>query len=259
MKSTRQILVKVCIWLGVGLLVSLLAHWFFIAITESNGRSGWGKYLNRGAFGMYRDVGGQGFVNIKGLGPRWYVQLREDLAGDVFQVQYKYGWPYPEGVARRELDPSTLPSWSVLANITEVPEDYRIGFGRTIEQSGGWPFRAWYGSYTDSAVLASPKSVTAIPESSVIGGSSWDDFVIYPFGPVFPGVVLNTIFYGGTSWLVTFGIVRFTRRVRSAVRISRRRCIKCNYDVRGLDACPECGEPRPARFRAGGSGRRAER
>jgi hypothetical protein len=59
----------------------------------------------------------------------------------------------------------------------------------------------------------------------------------FAFEPVWPGFVLNSLLYAMpvASLIVAAGLLRARRRRR------RGRCVRCNYDLAGLDACPECG------------------
>jgi len=66
------------------------------------------------------------------------------------------------------------------------------------------------------------------------------DFV--PYGPLWPGFAINTVFYGVIVWLLFAGpfVVRRWRRIRRGL------CPKCAYDLRGrppkdAEKCPECG------------------
>ncbi len=65
---------------------------------------------------------------------------------------------------------------------------------------------------------------------------------LLPIDPVWPGFAYNALAFGGGAWALLaapslVGLVFGTKRRR------RRRglCVACGYDMRGLDACPECG------------------
>ena len=63
---------------------------------------------------------------------------------------------------------------------------------------------------------------------------------VLPLYPIWTGFIVNTIFYASLLWLlinVPLALLHMTRRQRGL-------CVKCAYDLRGLDheACPECGE-----------------
>ncbi|GIK20494.1 MAG: hypothetical protein AMXMBFR77_26120 [Phycisphaerales bacterium] len=64
-------------------------------------------------------------------------------------------------------------------------------------------------------------------------------YVWLPYGPIWPGLLFNTLFYAAI-WLAFFtGLAA----VRTARRIRRGLCPVCRYDLRSLPqrACPECG------------------
>jgi len=51
---------------------------------------------------------------------------------------------------------------------------------------------------------------------------------------------MNTVFYGSLWWLLLLA----PRRVRQYLRRRASKCIKCKYDLTGIEAdqpCPECG------------------
>lgn len=67
-----------------------------------------------------------------------------------------------------------------------------------------------------------------------------DKRVALPLRPAWPGLVANSIVFGGLAWFICGGwcVVRgWRRRKRGA-------CARCAYDLRGLAQgarCPECG------------------
>jgi hypothetical protein len=71
--------------------------------------------------------------------------------------------------------------------------------------------------------------------------------VSYPLMPLWRGLLLNAPFYGGILWLLWLG----GGTIRRVVRLRRRLCVKCGYDLRGGaietvgGMCPECGAPWP--------------
>jgi hypothetical protein len=63
-----------------------------------------------------------------------------------------------------------------------------------------------------------------------------------PFWPIFPGFLVNTLFYGVILWLLYCTPLVLRRHIR----LKRGRCPKCGYDLRGAipgaaGGCPECG------------------
>ena len=61
-----------------------------------------------------------------------------------------------------------------------------------------------------------------------------------PYLPVWSGFVVNTLFY--TALIIALSPVPFV--MRGKIRQRHGLCVKCAYDLRGVDheACPECGE-----------------
>ena len=61
---------------------------------------------------------------------------------------------------------------------------------------------------------------------------------ILPYRPIWPGFVINTIFYAA---ILCLPFAPF--QLRRYVRVKRALCIKCGYDLRGnfSAGCPECG------------------
>ena len=58
--------------------------------------------------------------------------------------------------------------------------------------------------------------------------------------PIWPGFAINTLFYAAILGIMfaAVGVLRRKRRARRGL------CVKCAYDLRGIDSsqCPECGE-----------------
>jgi len=78
---------------------------------------------------------------------------------------------------------------------------------------------------------------------------------LLPLRPIFPGFLVNTLFYAAIWFGIFFGVAA----LRRAIRRGRGRCVKCGYDLRGHHSphphpqplsrgergvqvgCPECG------------------
>jgi hypothetical protein len=86
--------------------------------------------------------------------------------------------------------------------------------------------------------------VSAIPLSeraSLLGQREY-----LPIGPIWPGFLLNTLFYTGVLWLL-FTTPGRIRRWRGRRRVRRGLCSKCAYPIGGSDVCSECGASAPSR------------
>ena len=60
-----------------------------------------------------------------------------------------------------------------------------------------------------------------------------------PYGPLWPGFAINTIFYAAIAWL----LLAFPGAVRRHRRIKRGLCPECAYPVGTNPRCTECGKP----------------
>ena len=103
------------------------------------------------------------------------------------------------------------------------------------EIAGGWPMRSNF-------CTVRIEGVTGVV--SLAGGLAWQSSPAdrpLPLRPIFPGFIINTLFYAAIWFGVFFGV----GALRRFVRRKRGRCVKCSYDLRGAPGddkgCPECG------------------
>ena len=117
---------------------------------------------------------------------------------------------------------SMVPSWSQLA----IPPTMDVSIW---DYSAGWPCRSLY-YYWDSDT-SSHSHAWQIRESP--------NERYLPLAPIWPGIVINTLFYAVFMWLLLTGPLVLRRTIRH----KRGLCVKCAYDLRGADhlQCPECG------------------
>jgi hypothetical protein len=128
----------------------------------------------------------------------------------------------------------------------------------THTQASGWPLLSLNGWCSHHVLPA-----TAIRGVSIVARGHWaivlhrDVFgradqreaeVLLPLRPMWPGMVLNTLFYAITLGLLLGGIAGLHRTMR------RRRglCPRCAYPVGDSERCSECGTPVPARRASAG-------
>lgn len=98
----------------------------------------------------------------------------------------------------------------------------------------GWPFR----SFTCTATANSTGATTG-PVDQGLRLSISNVTLIVPHGPMWRGLLLNTIFYALVSWF----IVIIAGSLRRRLRTRRNLCPACAYPVGNNSICTECGKP----------------
>ena len=162
-------------------------------------------------------------------------------ANDIWYSDY----PYMDGI---------LPYWSRgrVRPSSEVFDDPRSP--KYFEKGWGWPFicgttfiRKFL--YTSEGVQGPPNPI--MPYEVVSGFRVADSgynipvpYRLLPIQPVYPGLIGNILCYSLFAYLVLFGYLD----LRYIFRHKRGLCVKCAYDLRGVDheACPECGAETPS-------------
>ena len=120
----------------------------------------------------------------------------------------------------------------------------------------GWPYESYSGERWDVGItLMTPipmlgHQVTTWREADLqsfamtfdrparLGGSS---FRMLPLRPLWPGFLLNTLFYATLLWLLIRGLFA----LRRLLRVRRGQCPKCAYPMGESVVCTECGKPVP--------------
>jgi hypothetical protein len=109
------------------------------------------------------------------------------------------------------------------------------------DDASGWPAPAMVCSVTQRTNGCTIEGGVAMAKSDSLDDLSFfgDEFRVLPLHPLWPGLLLNTAFYGVICWAVWF----VPGAVRRGLRKRRGTCVRCGYDLRGgaLAACPECG------------------
>lgn len=130
----------------------------------------------------------------------------------------------------READP---PYWSSLRGIATVVR---------VEEARGWPFRALYCYWVNTEPSEVPSMVGAFgsnPMSGPIVASA--PFQVYPFLPLWRGVVANLMLYGAAL----FAAHRTPLIFRAWTRRRRNLCVTCGHVlIQSQARCPECGASR---------------
>lgn len=115
-----------------------------------------------------------------------------------------------------------------------------VGGGRTAATAAfGWPFPALRTVVVPAGFASSPAPRPALPAPGILTdlGMFARSSGAIPIDPILLGLLYNTLIYAAALVIpLSFFPVRRWRRRR------RGRCVRCNYDLRGIDgACPECG------------------
>ncbi len=127
----------------------------------------------------------------------------------------------------------------VRGRIGHHEEDRRTAITR---HRSGWPFLSLWGQREmrllpgERYLFDQSTTVWALPYVSD-GSFSENTAHILPLRPVFPGFLINTLFYALPLWLLFFA--PFT--ARRTIRRRRGRCAKCAYPVGTSPVCTECG------------------
>jgi hypothetical protein len=124
------------------------------------------------------------------------------------------------------------------------------GYGdyRTYRLESGWPFVSVYCDSVGhlSVVHSSGPHYGSVLVPQALQRGRWFRITCdrLPIVPLFPGFLLNTLFYAvvvGAILALPLSLVP----LRCRLRARRGRCPKCNYDRAGLAGpCPECGAAR---------------
>ena len=120
------------------------------------------------------------------------------------------------------------------------------------ELRAGWPARTVSGQrWTRSRGLMG----FAVDESKTVCRWSWSlgpailsteevhEWRLFPLGPLWVGLIVNTLFYAGILWLLIWGGIT----LRRFIRVKRGRCPKCAYPMGESAVCSECGRALPTR------------
>ena len=140
-----------------------------------------------------------------------------------------------------------LPDWAGYAIPSGEPDQYTSAY-RYID-AYGWPcLSLWSGRENRVSGNAHPNIVFHPMDvrygyfsgdpSKIKPGRSFTIKVI-PYGPLWLGLLINSIFYAGLLWLLIPGPFA----LRTHLRRKRGLCVKCAYDLKGAEheVCPECG------------------
>ncbi len=125
-----------------------------------------------------------------------------------------------------------LPHWGN-PNLSPFPID-RIP---ELHELYGWPL---YSLECECDQTGETSWSIKVAETRTTIGGYWHVPKVLPLRPIFPGFLINTLFYGVILWLL-WSAPFATRRL---IRKRRGQCVRCGYDLTGAGhvVCPECGD-----------------
>jgi len=129
-----------------------------------------------------------------------------------------------------------------------------------IERESGWPLLSMHGQCREINTMywafPVPSEWRKGPNFIGIGAAANQTAGVFlPLRPLWPGFLINTVFYALLLWLLFFAPFA----ARRALRRKRRLCEKCAYPVGTSPVCTECGAGVPGGGESGGSGFTAAR
>jgi hypothetical protein len=212
MGAMRRVVKFVAIFGALGMLASALVAWslaWAVKTEETEGRLVITDVLNR----RYGDHS------------CWCTGRASDVAADYLLIS-QYNSP-----TLAEWPALPVPHWVGDPHWGHDRHDTSVHASTSVWSIQGWPWRALRQVRYDCH-----------PTSLVLGGFTpfGDGWSSLPFEPYWPGLLANTAFYGVILWALWFT----PGALRRGLRRRRGACVRCGYDLRGVNgtiACPECG------------------
>ncbi len=221
-------------WCRFGVLAVVLAYIEGVVLSLDVAASSW--WPSRTIRSRLESANGYSF---------WFVELTESPV----RASVRSTWARPRartevswtGLAQAPLPGELVPTWAETAcPHSNSPEG---SSHRCLAIASGWPFRSVTGESLATSVADGTTEVVisgAIPirwtGSSGPSGDSTPP-TLMPLTPHWPGLLANAS--------LTFVLLVSARAVPTVVRtLSRTKaglCSNCGYDLRGVQACPECG------------------
>ncbi len=149
------------------------------------------------------------------------------------------------GLSRPRSTEEALPGWSTLRSPSNWDRERILS---QQEAAFGWPWLVLSWRSDRSFFYRTDPRIERIAYGLKIHATDSSDQLsrVLPLRAIWPGFVINTLFYAAILWLLAFGPFAARRFIRD----KRGRCIKCGYDLRGTSGgrggCPECGWRREA-------------
>lgn len=174
------------------------------------------------------------------------------LAQNTWPVSVPLDWPCPSYVGQNRIFGSRiLLAWKcdILDSESNHVQSIEPPYWKTLVLQAGLPLNSLQGyiekfDLTDSAAgnISPNRSIRYVwlhrlpPRAGWIGRRMLH---LLPTHPIWPGFLLNTLFYAGVLWLLLVG----PRVLRRHYRRRRGLCPACAYPIGVSSVCTECGKP----------------
>ncbi|MCW5776274.1 MAG: hypothetical protein KIS87_07550 [Phycisphaeraceae bacterium] len=220
--------------LAAGLFVTVAGAWGMAAL-ERHER----QIRSFAVHGQHGDVHAVGSVSIRRGNTLCVVMLTDGYGIDLVVAGYRSA-AGNDAHAQGGASPGTgpLPYWSSARGPARRAKGQ--SYSGHIDLAYGLPMRVLMHSH-----VTAPIGVWEIDRNSAAsqvrtpGALSVHPSITLPILPIWPGLLLNTLFYAAIWFALFTGLAA----LRTARRLRRGLCPVCRYDLRGLPqhACPECG------------------
>ncbi len=239
---------------AMGVVCTVLASWFIATIhTEELHVHPANAWVFR-VFDPFVSPGGKSGYWVSEAGNGWFLSREDDpLFPGVFRLQISPTlitksmlW---EQVIERGDDiqhylASEPPSWSMASKAPTDEFTERFLWNGGEEQVTGFPFLAMYGANFYKQDGKGPSSQFWSIELPMNYRNGWMVTPrILPLKPIWPGFVLNVVFYAllAAAIRMAWWVSMTRRRIRKNIRNGKCRVLRCGYLVEGQSVCPECG------------------
>ena len=232
MKRLRVIL----LFLLMGAVVNVGVAWVIVLLPTPV------DYSDNMVYGLFFDADERWTLNrYEAFGSHFYESRRwTDNSGEeeLLRVKELLGGDKIENVK---------PNWGSMDRTTEFyqalsgPLDHQVAWERRLFHGRGWPMLSlWCMRFleVDDGTGIKQFQPKGLIEISILPYGTVRR--VLPLYPIWPGFIVNMLFYtvlSGLLFTATLALRRFIRNKRGL-------CLKCAYDLRGgeHEACPECGE-----------------
>ncbi len=233
------------VYLLSGLITSIVIAWLAATVSPLSYRGG--QWIGPPLPGLTQGIEAWQCARASGVGHE-QIAFTARVNGRLAIIHKREG-PQPRSTA-------DLPYWTNIPNLENwvLDETY-------LHVAAGWPLRTFVSQCRERDIRWVFRIRRSLKKNQVIRlglnryRPRWKNALVIkdqtiggpfsarviPLQPIPAGIVVNTIFWG----VLWFAFVGIARGMRGRLRVSRGRCYRCAYDLRGAEheVCPECGVP----------------